>query len=187
MQTADSTGAIGPGGRIALAIPYILLLAAAIWLWTVASAIDYPARPGALGPDFWPKAAILMLGVLSVVQILKTAIAGAGGDARGIGDKLADEEEEADETPRSLYLLLAGIALTVGYGLVLETLGFPVATAAFLVAFMYLGGSRKHLAIWISSIAGVALISVLLMRVVYVSLPRGIAPFDGVSNLISGF
>ena len=187
MQTGDATGAVGPGGRIAPAIPYVLLLAASIWLWTVAAAVDFPARPGSLGPDFWPKVAIVMLGLLSVFQIARIAIAGAGGEARGVGAKLAGEEEEEDETPRSLFLLLAGIGLTIAYGLVLETLGFPVATAIFLIAFMYLGGSRQHLAIWISSVAGVALISVLLMRVVYVSLPRGIAPFDGVANLISGF
>lgn len=174
------------GARVVQALPYILLLTATVWLWTVANAIAYDARPGELGPDFWPRAALVMMGALSVLQIAKTLLSGAASETKGIADKL-DAGEEEDEAPRQPMLLGAGIALTIGYGLVLGTIGFPLATAAFLVAFMYLGGSRSHLAIWLSSVLGVALVTVLLMKVVYVSLPRGVAPFDRVTDLITGF
>ncbi|RXF74275.1 tripartite tricarboxylate transporter TctB family protein [Hansschlegelia zhihuaiae] len=176
----------GVGGRLAQALPYILLLVATVWLWTVADGIEYDARPGELGPSFWPRAALVMMGALSLLQIVTTLFAGAEAGARGVGAQLVTEEDE-DDAPRQPVLLLAGIGLTIAYGLVLNTIGFPLATTAFLVAFMYLGGSRSHLAIWASSVVGVLLVTVLLLKVVYVSLPRGAAPFDRVADLITGF
>jgi hypothetical protein len=178
----------GIGARLTPAIPYLLLLAATVWLWTVAAGIEYSARPGSLGPDFWPRAALLLMGALALFQIVKLLLFGAGVEARGLGAQLEAGEGEEDDPPvHRPMLLVFGVALTLAYALVLETLGFAVATAAFLIAFMYLGGSRRHLAIWASSLIGVAIVTVLLMRVVYVSLPRGVAPFDRVIDLITGF
>lgn len=181
-----SAGSSGVGARLAQAVPYILLLAVTVWLWSVANTIQYDARPGELGPDFWPKAALALMGVLSVFQIGLALTSAFGAEARGIGAKL-DMEEDEDDAPRRPMLLALGVALTVVYALSLDTIGFPIATTAFMIAFMYIGGSRKHLAIWASSLIGVGLIAVLLMRVVYVSLPRGVAPFDRVVDLITGF
>jgi putative tricarboxylic transport membrane protein len=177
----------GFGGRLTPAIPYLLLLLATVWLWTVAAGIDYPARPGALGPDFWPRAALALMGALCVFQIGRLLLVGSGSEPHGIAAELETEHEDEDEAPRRPILLTLGVALTTVYALVLETLGFPLATAGFLVAFMYLGGSRRHLAIWASSLTGTALVTVLLMKVVYVSLPRGTAPFDRIIDVITGF
>jgi len=173
------------GERLAQALPYLLLIAATVWFWTVANRIEFPARPGALGPDFWPKAAILLMGVFSLLQAAKILLSGSGVEAGGATEQLETEDE--DDAPRQPVLLLLGIALAVGYALVLPTLGFPIATTIFLVAFMYLGGSRSHLAIWASSVVGVVLVTLMLMKVVYVSLPRGVAPFDRLTDLITGF
>lgn len=173
------------GARLMQALPYILLLAATVWLWTVANGIQYDARPGELGPDFWPRAALVLMGALSALQIGRALISGGESEARGIGAALDTEEE--DEAPRQPLLLVLGIALTIAYSLALNTIGFPIATTVYLVAFMYLGGSRNHLAIWSSSVIGVAVTAFLLMKVVYVSLPRGVAPFDRVTDLLTGF
>lgn len=187
-MASESAGrANGWGARIAPAIPYLLLLAVTIWLWGVAGRIDYHERPGTLGPDFWPRVAIGLMGLLCLVRIA-TVLTTGGAAARGIGAAITGGQEEEEETgPRRPILLGLGIALTLAYGLVLNTIGFPLATALFLVAFMYLGGSRRHLAVWVSSLLGVALVTVLLTKVVYVSLPRGAPPFDRVIDLISGF
>lgn len=188
MSDESAARTSGIGARIAPAIPYILLLAVAIWLWGVAGQIEYPARPGALGPDFWPRVAIGLMGGLCLLRIA-SVLATGGAATRGIGAAIAGgaEEEEEETGPRRPILLALGIALTLVYGLVLNTAGFPLATTVFLVAFMYLGGSRNHLAIWVSSLVGVALVTVLLTKVVYVSLPRGAPPFDAVIDLITGF
>lgn len=184
MRTERQT--VGAGARLAPALPYVLVLMVAVWLWIVSGRIDFAARPGSLGPDVWPRAAIALMGVLSVWRIGRLLIVGPGGDAQGIGARL-DEEDEDDDAPRRPILLLLGVGLTFAYAFLLDTLGFPLATAAFLVAFMYLGGSRRHLVIWSSSLIGVALVAVLLLKVVYVSLPRGIAPFDRITDFVTGF
>lgn len=177
----------GPGlaARLARALPYLLLLAATAWLWTVANGIQFSGRPGALGPDFWPRAAIILIGAMSLLQIAKILLSGSEVEAGGATGQLEDGDD--DDAPRQPLLLAGGIALTVAYAMALGVIGFPLATTAFLVAFMYLGGSRSHLAIWLSSVIGVAVVTVLLMRVVYVSLPRGAAPFDQLTDLITGF
>lgn len=172
------------GARLMASLPYILLLAVTVWLWSVANGIEYDARPGALGPGFWPKAALLLMGGLCVFQIGWALMSSSDAEAVGMG---AGMEEEEDEAPRRPLLLGLGVGLTVVYALTLDTLGFPVATAAFLVAFMYVGGARNHVAIWASSLIGVGVTALLLMRVVYVSLPRGVAPFSAVTDLITGF
>jgi putative tricarboxylic transport membrane protein len=173
--------------RITAALPYGALLAATAWFYVLAGRIDYAARPGQLGPDLWPKAALALMAAVCVFQIVKALAGTAGRDARGIADSL-DESDAEPEAPRRPALLGAGIALTIAYGVVVTILGFPLATAGFMVAFMYLGGSRSHVAIWLSSLLGVALISLLLLRVVYVSLPRGVPPLDRITDFfVSAF
>lgn len=184
MNDASAGERSGMGARLVASLPYIILLAVTLWLWSIASGIEYDARPDALGPGFWPKAALVLMGVLSVVQIGWTLMSSSDAGAVGMGAGL---DEEEDEAPRQPLLLALGVALTVVYALSLDTLGFPIATTAFLIAFMYIGGARNHVAIWASSLIGVGVTAVLLMRVVYVSLPRGVAPFSAVTDFITGF
>jgi ABC-type sulfate transport system permease component len=48
---------------------------------------------------------------------------------------------------------------------------------------MYVGRYRDHGAIWITSAAVTILCGVLFLRIAYVSLPRGIAPFDRITDV----
>jgi putative tricarboxylic transport membrane protein len=68
--------------------------------------------------------------------------------------------------------------------LLITTLGFPLATFLYLIAFMYLGGYRVHLVIWLAGFVGSVLLSLIFLRLVYVSLPRGAPPFDRVTDLL---
>ncbi len=170
--------------RIRDALPYAVLLALAIFFWSIASDIHYSHRVGNLGPGFWPKLAIGLIGIVSLLEIGR-ALLGRGGSARGIADILEGEAEEAPaDTERHPGLLLAGAGLTLGYGVFIPILGFPLATFLFLVAFMYVGGHRSHLVIWLSSAVGVLLFAIVFLKIVYVSLPRGIPPFDRITDSI---
>jgi putative tricarboxylic transport membrane protein len=169
--------------RLRAVLPYTVLLAVAVWLYSLAGRIEYAERPGQLGPDFWPKLAIALMGLVCVYEIGKIFVSGPGRQAKGIADKL--DQESADE-PGSSHLptLLGGIALTIAYGVLVSVLGFPLATFLFLVAFMYLGDYRAHLVIWLSSVIGTVLISLVFLKVVYVSLPRGSPPFSDLSDFL---
>jgi hypothetical protein len=170
--------------RIRDALPYAVLLALAAFFWSVASDIHYSHRVGNLGPGFWPKLAIGLIGVVSALEIGR-ALLGRRGSARGIADMLEGEAEEAPAAvDRHRGLLLAGAGLTLAYGVFIPILGFPLATFLFLVAFMYVGGHRSHLVIWLSSAVGVFLFAIVFLKIVYVSLPRGIPPFDRITDAI---
>lgn len=179
--------ALAMKSRVSAALPYVLLLVVSLVLWRFANHIDVSARPGQLGPDFWPKVAIGLMAVVSLIELARAVVSPNHREAHGITDQLESAEPlpDADEAgDRSLPLLLGGMAMCGGYALSLGIIGFPLATFLFLAGFMYLGRFRRHAMIWTSSLIGAAVLSVLFLKVVYVSLPRGIAPFDTITDLI---
>jgi len=162
--------------------PYLVGLAVAGALYAYADRIDFTARPGTLGPDFWPKLAIGLLAAACLWEIVRRVL-GPGGETKGLSEAL--EEAEAED-PSATYpaLLYAGIGLTLAYAVLVPVLGFLTASFLFLVVFMYLGRYRKHLVIW-SVAAGVTFVgAVVFMRFAYVSLPRGMPPFDHVTDFV---
>ena len=168
--------------RVLAALPYAILLAAAMLFFGMAGNIRYAPQPGQIGPDLWPKFALGLIAIASLVEIAR-ALLGRRGEVRGVVAAWAQgSDEEAEEFPRRPALLRAGAGLTLLYGILIPFLGFPLATFGFLVAFMYIGAYRVHLAIWVASAIGALAISSLFLNVVYVSLPRGVPPFDRVTD-----
>ncbi len=77
--------------------------------------------------------------------------------------------------------LVLGIGATVLYAAVVPYTGFFLTTFFYLVAFMALGRYRRMgLAIGVS-LAGTLLMLYFFMKVAYISLPIGIAPFSAVT------
>jgi len=77
--------------------------------------------------------------------------------------------------------LLAGMAAIGGFALAVDWLGFFAATAAFLAAFMLIGGMRRPLLAAAIGLAGSFALIVVFMRVAYISLPLGAGPFRELS------
>jgi putative tricarboxylic transport membrane protein len=162
--------------------PYVVGLAVAAVLFFFARGIQYTARPGMLGPDFWPKMAIGLMAVVCLFEILRV-LAGLRSETHGVAEIL---EKDVDEEPAPTYprLLIGGIVLVTVYAIVVDTLGFLLSTFLFLAVFMYLGRYRKHVAVWSIS-AGVTLLAALIfIRFAYVSLPRGQPPFDAITDVV---
>jgi putative tricarboxylic transport membrane protein len=168
--------------RIGMALPYVLLLALAAWFYRIAGAIQYAHQGSNLGPDFWPRMALAAMMIICAVQAARILLFGRVDDPPSMTAELQEENEE----PRSTLLLAAGVVLTVAYGASVTILGFALATFLFMALFMYAGRYRAHLTIWLSSLIGALLLVVLFQKVVYVSLPRGVPPFDRVTDLVLG-
>lgn len=164
------------------AMPYVVGLAVAAALYVYAGHIEYTPRPGLLGPDFWPKAAIALMSAACLFEIARI-FAGLKGDAHGVADAI---EADADEEPARTYptLLIGGILLVTIYAVVVDILGFLLATFLFLPAFMYLGRYRRHAMVWGVSAIITVLSALIFMRLAYVSLPRGVPPFDAFTDFI---
>ncbi|MEK7877704.1 MAG: tripartite tricarboxylate transporter TctB family protein, partial [Pseudomonadota bacterium] len=117
----------------------------------------------------------------------------ARNDATEIGGVLEEIVEESVEqhtagsplgTPiveSHPYLLIAGMALTAGYVIFIQRLGFFIATVLYLALFIVLGGYRRWGVVAAVSVAGTLLLLFFFMKVVYVSLPIGQEPFSAVT------
>jgi putative tricarboxylic transport membrane protein len=171
--------------RVWAAFPYAVLLALAAWFYRLANGITFDHQGNNLGPDFWPRAVLAAMMVICFVQIGRLLAFGRPDDKPVFA---AGEDDGETDGPRSSALLGFGMLLTIAYGVVVTTLGFLISTFLFMVLFIYAGRYRAHLPIILSSAAGAVLLTVLFQKVVYVSLPRGVAPFSQVADtLLSWF
>jgi hypothetical protein len=170
--------------RIRSRIPHAVLLTVAVGFYVLAGSIEYSEQPEQIGPTVWPRFALALIAIVCLFEIARAFTSKLSEEPHGIADELEEGGNEEDEARRYPALLLGGLALTVAYGLLISSLGFPLATFLYLIAFMYLGGYRVHLAIWLSSFVGSILLAGIFLRLVYVSLPRGVPPFDRVTDLI---
>jgi putative tricarboxylic transport membrane protein len=161
-------------------LPYIIGAAVAAALFAYTGYIDYTPRPGQIGPATWPRLAIALMAASCLFEIARR-IATKNAVTTGLVEALERDEPTERETryPRSL---VGGIVLVSIYAFVVPYLGFLLATFLFLAAFMYVGRYRNHLAIWIASAVVTLFCGVLFLRIAYVSLPRGMAPFDRIAD-----
>ncbi len=166
--------------RVWMALPYAVLFAVVAWFYRMAGQIAFTQRGNNLGPDFWPHMALGAMMVICVIQAGRLLIFGRTERDGGVIDLSEDE----DAAPRSNLHLIAGLVLTVAYGLAMPVLGFLISTFLFLVLFMYVGQYRSYRTILLTSLIGALVTVILFQKVVYVSLPRGIPPFDGLTDLI---
>ncbi|MCK9381832.1 MAG: tripartite tricarboxylate transporter TctB family protein [Sulfuritalea sp.] len=170
--------------RLLRAAPYIVLQIAAMYFYQLAGKIEFPATPGRIGPDFWPKSILVLLGLVCVYEIIKNLLVGESFTAAGLLEKLMKEspEGESEESLPSYPLLLAGgIGLTIVYVATIDIFGFFLATSTYLALFMAIGRYRNWAVIGAGSVLGSLLLLFVFMKLVYVSLPLGTAPFSAVS------
>lgn len=160
-------------------LPYLALLAGAGFLYHDTATFAALGRPGQLGPDFWPRAVLILLMLVCALEVGRLAF--AGGAAPPVDAKPAPHAAQ-EEGPRYPWLLAAGIGLTILYVPGMELLGFFLATALYLAGFMLVGRYRRPVVIAASSVLGSLAFVFVFMKVVYVSLPLGVGPFERVST-----
>lgn len=111
-----------------------------------------------IGPGGFPRFVsifMLILGVCMTVSVLK--------------DGMPKPEFHIDT--KTLFPLLASIALCILYACVVSTLGFVICTPILLFAMMLLYGSRKYLQCIVISIAATLVIWLLFTKVFMIFLP----------------
>ncbi len=166
------------------ALPYAFAFVAGSYFFYLASVLEFSAPHGRIGPEFWPKmilGALLATCAYEIGRILlfhrepypnDTVISAAAER------DLPQEAVPAGTTRR----VVAGVAAAFAYVFLLNKSGFLLTTFVFLVVFNYLGGYQRHVVIWLSSLIASVLLMFVFMRIVYISLPLGVAPFSAVSE-----
>lgn len=169
------------GARAKAIVPYVAVLAIAAFLFMNTRSFAALGRPGQLGPDFWPKAVLVLLMVTCAVEIVRVALAAS---AKPSAIARAKQPEAEEEEPRFPLLLGGGIVLTMLYVPGMQVLGFFLATVIYLAAFMVIGRYRRYGVIVVTSIVGSVVFVFVFMKIVYVSLPLGVGPFQSVSTAL---
>lgn len=170
--------------------PFVIVLGAAIWLWTVASDFAITTRLGRAGPDLWPKIILaLMIGaaIWGIAEALLKShpdddtsilIANASRSAGHEEDARKDLAEATDGgSERHPRFAVAGIAAMLGYVIVIPYVGFLIATFLLLLAIMLAAGYTRLLKAAVISLIGAFVFFIVFQRIVYVSLPHGEGPF----------
>jgi putative tricarboxylic transport membrane protein len=168
--------------------PYVVVLGIAGFLYRSASQIDYFAPAGRIGPDFWPKMVLVLMIATCVYEIVKIGLFSSEDRVSGVLQTLSaspptDESHPPPPEAEQSYplRLILGIAITVLYAAVVPVAGFFLTTLCYLIAFMALGRYRRMgMAVGVS-LAGTLLLLFFFMKVAYISLPIGRAPFSAVS------
>jgi putative tricarboxylic transport membrane protein len=97
---------------------------------------------------------------------------------------LADASPADAPTPRQPLRLVAGIASTVVYVLLMPVLGFALATACYIAGMCRVGDYRNWRVIVPTALIGSVLFMLVFQRIVYLSLPLGRPPFEAVSLVL---
>lgn len=175
--------------RLTQPLPYALVGAAAGYLYYVAAHFEFHQRAGTLGPDFWPKAVLILTIAACVYEVVRIAFFGrSDAEVGGVLEEIVEEsaEQHADfgaavAGENHPALLLLGMAATLGYVALVQKLGFFLSTALYLGAFLVIGGYRRWGVIAATSVVGSLVLMFIFMKLVYVSLPIGEAPFSAVT------
>ena len=178
--------------RMRSIMPYVIVLVIAGCLYFYANQINFVAPGGRIGPDFWPKAILILAMATCAYEIIKNLFftrpdeEELPGVLKSIIEEAPDGAETAPPQEEKTYphLLLTGMAMTVAYVALIQTLGFFLCTFLYLAGFMLVGRYRRIGVALATSLAGSLVFMFVFMKIVYVSLPLGQAPFSEISFLL---
>ena len=165
----DGTSDATPGGEPGLRRPGELafaavLLVASLGLVGSAYGIENPFGPNGLSsPRSIPLATTAAMALSAAIILIKTA-------------RLPLDRTESIARDILPWVLLLFVGLLVGYGLVLQPLGFLPASALFLIAAIKTLSKRSW--VWTIAISLISLVLIwLIFRIVFtVLMPAGIVP-----------
>ena len=132
--------------------------------------LDAMVPRGQLGPGFWPRLALIGLAVACLLKLREERRARAGGAV------------SPQVLPRvSASRLALGMACILAYVIAAPQLGFPLATAAFIVAFMVVAGGRGVPGIVATAVLATVILLYTFIKLVYLPFPKGAGPFERVT------
>ncbi len=102
-------------------VPYAVGLAVAAALYLYAGTFEYAPRPGQLGPEMWPRLAILLMAGSCLFEISRRLIIG-NQDASGFLEAFEREPEVEQKQPVYPRLLVGGIVLMAVYAVFVPVL-----------------------------------------------------------------
>lgn len=159
--------------RVSPAAGPILGIVIAVALFVATRTLDRVVTGDQLGPAFWPR---LVLGGLALACAAK--LVSAVRRSRAVRRLTHDD---TTLPPIARGKLTIAIAVIVLYVAGTEVLGFALATAAFIAAFMAVCGARGPVTVATHAVLGTVVLVYLFVKLVYLPLPKGAGPFEALT------
>ena len=154
-----------------------------VYLWLVADKFPTFARSRNVDSAFWPKIVLACMGILSVVILYENIVALRIQRSKKQAVASAGERDAAAAAVRWKRMILMGV-LCVAYYWGLSLMGFVLSTIGFMwLAMAIIGGAKKVTAI-LFPIVFTGLLVAVFVKVLELSLPRGIGIFHELSLLL---
>lgn len=154
---------LGVNSRLLLA--FVSVIVAAIYFYN-ATLIVVPTMGDPIGPRTFPyllSGALILTAVLLILEHVRLRHSDA-----------ASEDQDGEEKPKIEPIAIVAVALFVGYLLAFRPLGFILASALFLTAFLMITNRGK----WVVNVAVAVVLPIVfylvLGRLFGAQLPRGI-------------
>lgn len=183
--------------RMRRAVPFAVVFAAGLWLWSVADSFAIATRLGRVGPEAWPKIVLLLLLLAAlwgaIEALMKAAPDGGASIMIKQATRSAGHEEDAEKAlegdtegpvEHKPIFAIAGIAAMLGYVALLPYLGYAISTFLLLLAIMLLAGYRRPLTAIVISLLGTLAFFFVFQRIAYISLPLGAGAFKDFSTVL---
>lgn len=145
-------------------------VALAVVLYVHGRGLDEAAQPGQLGPGFWPRLVLLGLAASCLAKLI--------GDVRRRPRTAAVTDVRPEMSAPKLGVAAGALVL---YALAIPTVGFALASVAFIAAFMALAGARSMPAIAATAVLATVAVLYVFVRIVYLPLPKGAGAIENVT------
>ena len=162
-------------GRLASPLLGVLLAAT---LFAHAGRLDEWSGPERLGPSFWPRVVLLGLGLACAGRLGVEWRRRPRVRLRPAPDEILRGSDADGAPPLARARLAVALALLVGYVAATPAVGFPLATAGFVLGFMWLAGARSASGILAAASLGTLGLLYLFVKLVYLPLPKGETVFE---------
>ncbi len=150
-------------------------LAIGVTAYALTFQFDDPIQGYRLGATAWPRAIILGILAIAILQfgLAMRKVAAAKGPS---ADQAAQLQRQTPETKGVLKVVLAFV-LPLFYLLLLPRTGFYLTTPMFLFAYLFLLGERRWT--WLIQVTAIiyAIMIIIFTSIFFVPLPVGYWPF----------
>lgn len=158
-----------------------MVLVGSVYLWRVADKFPTFAKYKNVDSAFWPQIILVSMGILSVAILYENIV--ALRLERSKKAKASGRERGAAPSVNWHKMVLMGL-LCIAYYWGLSLLGFVLATIVFMwLAMAIIGGAKKITAI-IFPIIFTVVLAVVFVKLLELSLPRGMGIFHEFSLLL---
>lgn len=163
-------------------IPEVAVLVMTVPMWMVTS--SWTSSVGGPGPAFYPRLLLVLLVVAMLVRLGQEVQGIRRGDL-GEGEEAGHEEGvEIDPALIDMRRVAVAIGLSVVYVLATLYLGWPLATFALTLVFLWLVRKRNLFITLPLGLVFAVGMSYVFVKVVYIALPTGVGVFDQFTVLL---